>query len=230
MTEAEWLACTDPEPMLRFRKEKVSDRKLRLFACACCRLIWHLLVDGRSRQAVEVAERYADQLTGEEELLHAQEEATQVAGKLVRAEAHAAASAARTEITPITPVSVAWQTTWALVRSRVEDVSRQIAQREAVRGAAWAELADLLRDLLGNLFHPIALNPAWRTPTTVSLAQAAYEERSLPSGTLDPDRLAVLADALEEAGCSDADLLGHLRGPGPHFRGCWALDLVLGRE
>jgi len=62
------------------------------------------------------------------------------------------------------------------------------------------------------------------------LAQAAYDQRELPSGTLDPARFAVLADALDEVGCADADILGHLRGPGPHVRGCWALDLCLGKE
>src|SRR5262245_14482213 len=61
------------------------------------------------------------------------------------------------------------------------------------------------------------------------LAAAAYEERARPSGALDPQRLSVLADGLEEAGCADATILGHLRGPGPHVRGCWALDLLLGQ-
>jgi hypothetical protein len=64
----------------------------------------------------------------------------------------------------------------------------------------------------------------------LSLAQAAYDERTVPAGTLDPARLAVLADALEDAGCDNADILSHLRGTGPHVRGCWAVDLVLGRE
>ena len=68
------------------------------------------------------------------------------------------------------------------------------------------------------------------TPNVLGLAQTAYEERVLPGGHLDPARLAVLADALEEAGCTDAEILDHLRGPGSHVRGCWALDLVLGKE
>ena len=89
---------------------------------------------------------------------------------------------------------------------------------------------DLLREIVGNPFRPVALDPAWRTPSVVSLAQAAYEERILPGGTLDSERLAVLADALEEAGCDNADILSHLRGPGPHVRGCWVVDLLLGKE
>jgi hypothetical protein len=63
----------------------------------------------------------------------------------------------------------------------------------------------------------------------VAVARAAYDERELPSGTLDGARLAVLTDALEESGCDQADLLAHLRGPGPHVRGCWAVDLILGK-
>jgi hypothetical protein len=70
---------------------------------------------------------------------------------------------------------------------------------------------------------------ALRTPLVVSLAESAYQERLLPSGRLDRQRLAVLADALEEAGAG-GDLLAHMRSAGPHIRGCWAVDLVLGKE
>jgi hypothetical protein len=89
---------------------------------------------------------------------------------------------------------------------------------------------NLLRDIFGNPFRPVILDPAWRTADVLTLARAAYDERPLPAGTLDPARLALLTDALEEAGCSNTDILGHLRSPGPHIRGCWALDLVLGLE
>ncbi|MCI0456355.1 MAG: hypothetical protein L0Z62_05185 [Gemmataceae bacterium] len=91
----------------------------------------------------------------------------------------------------------------------------------------------LLRDLFGNPFRPVAVDPSWLTwygGTVLRLAQATYHERHLPEGTLDSPRLAVLADALEEAGCTDADILGHLRGPGPHVRGCWVIDLLLGKN
>ncbi|MBY0232978.1 MAG: hypothetical protein K2W96_27165 [Gemmataceae bacterium] len=87
--------------------------------------------------------------------------------------------------------------------------------------------ADLLRCLAGNPFAKAA--PACFGDLVLSLAQTAYEERDLPSGHLDNTRLAVLSDALEEAGCDDAEILSHLRSPGPHVRGCWALDLVLGK-
>jgi hypothetical protein len=94
--------------------------------------------------------------------------------------------------------------------------------------------SQVLRDIVGHPFRPaLAIDPAclaWNGGTVRTLAGEAYENRSLPSGHLDPTRLALLSDALEDAGCTDADLLAHLRSPGPHVRGCWALDLVLGKE
>jgi hypothetical protein len=88
-------------------------------------------------------------------------------------------------------------------------------------------LAALLHDISGNPFRPVFRAPTHRTPTIVSMARAAYDERHLPSGELDPHRLVVLADALEEAG-APAELLEHLRSPGPHVRGCHVVDLCLG--
>src|SRR5262249_6336084 len=91
-----------------------------------------------------------------------------------------------------------------------------------------AAQAELLRDILGNPFRPPARpGPAvlaWNGGPIPRLARTIYEEWEFPSGNLDTARLAVLADALEDAGCTDAALLGHLRGPGPHVRGCWVVD------
>jgi hypothetical protein len=92
---------------------------------------------------------------------------------------------------------------------------------------------ELLRCVVGIPFRPVALDPAWLAwhgGAAVKLATAVYDERELPSGHLDAGRLAVLADMLEEAGATDAALLGHLRGPAPHVLGCWCVDLVLGKE
>jgi hypothetical protein len=86
--------------------------------------------------------------------------------------------------------------------------------------------ASFLRDIFGNPFRPVTLAVAHRTPSVVSLARAAHDERQEPSGEFDPHRLAVLADALEETGAS-GDLVAHLRFPGPHVRGCFAVDLCL---
>jgi hypothetical protein len=92
-----------------------------------------------------------------------------------------------------------------------------------------AAFANLLRHIIGNPFHPARMDRSWLTPTVTTLATAAYEERALPSGELDTYRLSVLADALEEAGCDNADMLNHLRSAGPHVRGCFVVDLLTGR-
>jgi hypothetical protein len=86
----------------------------------------------------------------------------------------------------------------------------------------------LLHEIVGNPFRPVVIDPDWLTSTVLAIARGCYEERTSPWRDLDNSRLAVLADALEDAGCNHPDLLGHLRRPGRHVRGCWALDSVLG--
>jgi hypothetical protein len=211
MTEAEWLHCEETWRMMVFLRgaRLVSGRKCRLFGCACVRRAWHLLDDERSRAAVVLAEQLADGSVSRKHL--AEGGAREAAGRVRGGLPGRAAGAARK----------------LLLRSS------RMAGNDASRSASLALGGDalqpaLLRDLVGNPFRPAALDPAVRTPVVAGLARAAYDERLLPSGELDRTRLAVLADALEEAGCEGADLLDHLRGPGPHVRGCWALDLVLG--
>jgi hypothetical protein len=80
-----------------------------------------------------------------------------------------------------------------------------------------------VRDIFGNPFRPVTFNPAWRTSNVTALAQAIYDDRAF-------DRLPILADALEDAGCDRVDILNHCRQPGEHVRGCWVVDLVLGKE
>jgi hypothetical protein len=199
MTESEWLACTDPLRMLDQPAARRDERKLRLFACAVCRRLWGLLRDERSRRAVEVAERYADGLASAEELARAAAEAEQVADLAERSR---------------TP---GWNA------ARTAAAAAGGARAAAMRAARWGAYdADLLREVLGNPLRPPAADPAWLTPVVLAVAGAAYEERRFAD-------LPVLGDALEDAGCDHADLLGHLRGPGPHVRGCWALDLLLGK-
>jgi hypothetical protein len=85
-----------------------------------------------------------------------------------------------------------------------------------------AELAQLVRELFGNPFRPVAFDPEWRTSNVVSLAKSMYEARDFSA-------MPILSDALQDAGCEQADILDHCRGPGPHVRGCWVVDLVLGK-
>jgi hypothetical protein len=218
MTEAQWLACADVYPMVDHLGKAASDRKLRLFAIACCRRVWHLLGDQRSREIVAVAERYADGDANDEELAAAGEAASNVDNGTLDAEYYAAEAAS----------SLCW---------RVDDgfgsgyhAKLLWYDVQYTLGEAGDHLSGLLRDVIGNPFRRVGLSPAWRTPTTVTLAQAAYYERNPAGGELDMARLLVLADALEEAGCTEQLILDHLRAPGPHVRGCFAVDLVLAKE
>jgi len=87
---------------------------------------------------------------------------------------------------------------------------------------AHASQVAVLREIIGNPFRPVTIDPAWHKPSVASLAQAIDEERAF-------DRMPILADALEDAGCTSHDMLSHCRGPGPHFLGCWVVDMILGK-
>ncbi len=93
-----------------------------------------------------------------------------------------------------------------------------LAQNRSERG----EQCSIIRDIFGNPFQPVTFDPSWRTEAVVGLARGMYESRNYGP-------IAVLADALEDAGCPDADVLAHCRGSGSHVRGCWVVDLVLGK-
>jgi hypothetical protein len=208
MTEAEWLAATDPEMMFRFLRDRGLDRKLHLFAVAYLRQLWHLLADDRSRAAVETIERFADGLASREELRQAQLEAAAARGE----EDSDTWQAAHAVFEATSPQG--WFAGWVTGRytkSIPHGVSRT-PQRML-----------LLREVVGNLFRPVPFDPRWRTADALGLARAAYEDRAF-------DRLPLLADALMDAGCDADAILAHCRGPGPHVRGCWVVDLVLGKE
>jgi hypothetical protein len=218
VTEAEWLACTDPQKMLEFLRDKMSDRKLRLFVCACCRRIWHQLTDKQSHRAVEIAERLADGQADPAEVTAAR---TEIEELLRRKEQEWVEEASLSEAAYLYGYMDQWPI--LLAQSAVgEDVTTErvnlagsIANTDEAARAEWTAQAALLRDIFGNPFPPASITPAvlaWNDTAVVRLAQAAYDERQMPSGTLNNGRLAVLADALEEAGCTDADFLGHLRG------------------
>ena len=233
MTPEEWDHCDDPQRMLGFVRAsgRASDRKLRLFAVACCRQLWPLLpATDAGQQAVLVSERYADGLATRQDLMAARRGARSCELMSAGLDAYAAAEATA-RVAAAKARAFAWHAPRPPGKERVPG--------DVIGPARWAEAeqaraqAALLRCAVGSPFRPVSVDPAWlawRGGAIVQLAAAAYEDRQLPSGTLDAARRAVLADMLEEAGCCDADLLGHLRGPGPHARGCWAVDLLLGRD
>jgi hypothetical protein len=233
MTEAEWLACADLRDILGFLRGKGSQRKQRLFACACCRRAWGLLAGERWRDAVLVAERFADGRATADELAGAREAdwpGAEASERVVYAAGAARASVS--EEAGEAAAGAAWDAAQALcvegVRgTRHPDVASWqaawVAARVGERRCQWALLGDLFANPLFASPLPVALDPAWRTRTALQLAQGIYDARAF-------DRLPILADALEEAGCTDTVLLSHCRGPGPHALGCWVVDLLLGKE
>jgi hypothetical protein len=220
MTEAEWLACIDPTPMLASLHGKVSDRKLRLFAVACCRRIWHLLKDERSRKAVEVAEQFSEGITTEEELSLAENDANDVWNEYAYAETDA--TDAETDASDAACGAACYS---EAAISAAQSASRGAAQALSYDGRQIEEQvsqSDLIREIFGNPSRPISADSAWLTSPVMHLARSMYDSRDFSA-------MPILADALEEAGCDNADVLTHCRGPGSHVRGCWVVDLVLGK-
>jgi hypothetical protein len=235
MTEAAWNVCTDLHKMLEFvrRTDWADDRKLRLFAGACCQRIFPLLADERSRQAVEAAEQYADSRIGQEGLHSAHLSARRAYQAARTPASRASSNSAQTCSAPelLLRVDRIFAHDVDLVALAADVAGEALAfKADPVRGSSrWYAVLQaeqkvqcaVLRDLFGLLtFRPVEINPCWRTPTVVALATAVYEERRWQD-------LPILGDALQEAGCADEEVLAHCRGPGPHARGCWLVDLLL---
>jgi hypothetical protein len=216
VTERDWLACDDHSAMLAFlhRKRVGSHRKYRLLLVAYCRTFLPvLLADERTRRAVEAAEAYADEAVARAELARAKRAA------LKAVEGQPRLDLAVRGVTHGLPEREVVEFPYFCLRPwRASNYNRPTpAQRR--------RLGQLIRDIFGNPFHPVSVNPgwlSWKGGTIAKLAASIYAGRAF-------DRLPVLVDALEEAGCSDAGVLAHLRGTGPHVRGCWPLDLILGK-
>jgi len=233
--EQGWLTATDPQVMVQFLVGRTSERKLRLFAVACCRRIRHLLLDTRAQEALELTERFADRLVGDEERVAARKAAQQ---------------AAQSRAVTRTPLAPKWERRAASAvyyasardaseaasnapRLAVEALVRQAGgytghDSQAIRGREQAAQASALRDVVGNPFRPLpAVAPAWlawNEGTIWRIARGIDNDRAF-------DRMPVLADALEDAGCDYEEILAHCRQQGAdHVRGCWVLDGLLARE
>jgi hypothetical protein len=234
MNESSWLACTNPQLMLEYLRGKASERKLRLFGSAVCRLVWHLFTDEQARKAIEVVERYADGLASDSELDAATKGAS-LARDLAYGSAGNALRRHRTRAGRCTSWAAHALACLPPSKSDVYEVTWENV-REAIAYALEAEkgrirkhsrlAANLCRDLFGNPFHPVAVAPSWlvaNDAAVIKVAGSLYEE-------MDSNKFLVLADALEEAGCDCADLLAHCHSREPHARGCWLVDLLLGKK
>ena len=256
MTEAEWLSCDLPRSCFQFLAGAGSNRKRILFGCECCRRLWDQVIDEGSRAAVQILEKFVDGLATEKECNAASQRAEEVSQSMerladfsldglpcftdYRAEAmcHAAgavfyASRLFTEGTDILGDP-------AVVATAASNVARYITAADlrpeggdsalpnsavprAAKHAEEAVQTSLLRDIFGNPFRPVTFSPEWGTSTAVALAAQMYESRDFSA-------MPILADALQDAGCDNADILDHCRSEGLHVRGCWVADLVLGKE
>jgi hypothetical protein len=220
MTEDEWLSSTDPRTMYDVVEESLrgdwphnprTERKRVFFGAACCRLVWPwIVVDDRCRRVVERMETQFDVPMSQGELERLSRDVEDAADRPDADTPHLQRTAA------------------SLVLEAANALS---AIRHLLNGfAGWghplqrrSQVADLIREIVGNPFRSVRCDYRWQTSTVLALAEGIHADRAF-------DRMPIFADALEDAGCDNADILSHCRGDGPHVRGCWVVDLVLGKS
>jgi hypothetical protein len=244
MTEAEWLDCNNPQKMLVFLARPPAERRMLLFAVACCKRVEALLIDERCVEALRRLGRLAEGGLDPAE----SDEGSKLAYEAIRTIGRSQLELDRRRRSGVPSADLkdeaarlsrldnaAWAVYTALMGAKYQTlpvpysygpVSLMNRCRNALGNEPDAERkyhANVLRDIFGNPVRPVTLDPAWLTPKVVALAQDVYDNRTFV-------RLPLLADALEQAGCNNADILAHCRGPGPHVLGCWLVDLILGKE
>jgi hypothetical protein len=217
MTEAEWLACEDAVRLIGAVQKRGSQRKLRLMVAAAARLAWDRLPAGELREAVEACEARAEGAAGQ--------------GRLDGCRRGLYESYLLPESPPERRQWAEAPETGAVFALAFAATYPDATLRGLARNGFWLGgvaphargVCAIIRDIFGHPFRPVSFTPAWRTDTAVALARQMYESRDFGA-------MPILADALQEAGCDSEDILAHCRGPGTHVRGCWVLDLVLGKE
>jgi hypothetical protein len=219
MTEAEWLACEDPQWMAPFLQAQVSERKLRLIACACCRIVWHLL-HKRSRLAIKFLEGFVDGTVTQNEWQRLYNSLHQYSYSPVIPKGIPAGPGFTAAQAVFRAAEVELRMDWCLEYVVGAQLSFDQEQQPALLRRP---IIGLIREVVGNPFRMVALNQAWRTTTAVEIARAIHDDQDFTA-------MPVLADALQEADCEVPAILDHCRQPGEHVRGCWVVDLVLGKE
>jgi hypothetical protein len=235
MTEAEWLTATDPDKM--FRQDVLEEcddptsRKGRLLCAACCRRLWHRISDPSVRSGIEVAELFAD---GRITLEHLIEVNARVAAACERRNPGVSISghgvytavfdATRPDLLHLDACARACREECGTSEGTGSGPRRLDGPEPSVEVAREQRAqVSLIRDIFGNPFRPVAFNPSWRTDTVLTLARQMYASREFGA-------MPILADALQDAGCDNDDVLNHCRGAGPHVRGCWVIDLALDKS
>jgi len=252
MTEEQWLSCDDWRPMIAYLSGKISKRKGMLYVCAGLRCISHLLYHDNSRLALETAERAADGMADEREMQFAEYDAEGVTfgqdfdaatilGRLHEGEfsdevkrliemgvwTEADIREGRPPHDPamerrlLNAADIAYYCLGAVHDARFDERLLRCMSSLAEWPGGW-----LVREVFGNPIRAIDVKPdwlAWKRGTIAALARGIYDDHAF-------DRMPILADALEDAGCHDADLLRHSRQENRHLRGCWVIDLLLGLQ
>ncbi|QEH34491.1 hypothetical protein OJF2_30300 [Aquisphaera giovannonii] len=227
MDMSQWMACNEPWEMLVFLEPRASDRKLQLFAAACCRRAWSIGPDRRHEELVEAAERFANGWLSEAEFERCRE----------------AVIAMREDNPDEEPWSPSWCLTSATLHARGGGAARYAArfvanglavlageqESEAWHAALHDEMrhqCEILRDVIGDPFRPFRFDPSWLSHEGRPAQRMAEEMEE--SGRY--DELGRLADVLEQNGCKDLAVLEHCRRASGHVPGCWVIDALLGRE
>jgi hypothetical protein len=218
-----WQKCDEPDELLLWLSEdesRTSQRKNTLLGLACLRRVEDVLDDPRTSALLDVLERYADGAATREELSEARKAAAAADGERGgRGDAWGMAYRALNEFY----LSVPFTTCQYAAAAYAERLCSPEKPWHRINAEEGAFQCHLLRDVFGDPFRPGRIEPTWRTPDVLALAGAVYQEKAF-------DRLPILADALEEAGCTDARVRKHCRGEGVHVKGCWVVDLVLGKS
>jgi hypothetical protein len=222
MTEKDWLKAKTVDDLGLDRSAGKKHRKWRLFGCACASRALVYIPDDRFRPAIEAAEMFADGEMSWEEIKQVRKEVAAAEKKLrkagIREEQHDAIEAVLValEKEPLNALGADDEARYAFAAAARPKWEKGHDREERQQVA-------LARDIFPNPFRPVSLPHGWLTSTVRQIAKGIYQERAF-------DRLPILADALEDAGCDNQDILQHCRQPGLHVRGCWVVDLILGRE
>jgi hypothetical protein len=220
MTEEEWLSTASTRELIDSVKDLSRQRRLRLLSCALCRHYEGLIRHDRVRIALDRAERFADGELRDSTLDKWRHDVAKIENDTRRSHLPVADIYGAVELacgnSRIRSYSESWTYLVAFFLDHQKDRS----------GASQVEVVcrRLLRDIFGNPFRPVSFDPEWRTSTAVALAQQMYDSRDFSA-------MPILADALQDAGCENEEVLDHCRAAdGVHVRGCWVVDLVLGKS
>lgn len=223
MSETDWLRSRDPATMLDFLADRASERKLRLFAVACCYRVKKHAGDDAVRGAIEASERYADGFMSYEDFTAVQKTLRRSHPLMLDSAIAAARSCSQQALTAAS--IAAWEPILEVdqMRGLSPDFEVAAAIAHRTRTAESKSQAALLREIFGNPFRSLAIRPVWLTPEVVAIARRIYQERTF-------SEVFRLAQALENSGCNDRLMIGHCQASLDHVRGCWLLDSLLGRE